>query len=138
MTPLAGGRGTSRPATARCRSCGASTFTVDAGEIVVILGANGAGKTTTLRAISGMIETKGRIERRRRRRSAARSPRTSCALGVAHVPQGRGTFVDLTVEENLRLGAYTRKDGEIDADIDRWYEVFPRLPRAPRPAGRAA
>ena len=101
-------------------------FTVDPGETVVILGANGAGKTTTIRAVSGMIETKGTVEVDGAS-VAGRKPEEIVRLGVAHVPQGRGTFVDLTVEENLRLGAYARKDGEIAADMDRWYEVFPRL-----------
>lgn len=101
-------------------------FFVDAGETVVILGANGAGKTTTIRAVSGMIETKGTIEVDGGSVSG-RKPEDIVRLGVAHVPQGRGTFVDLTVEENLRLGAYARKDGDIDADRDRWYDVFPRL-----------
>lgn len=101
-------------------------FSVDAGETVVILGANGAGKTTTIRAVSGMIETKGTIEVDGSSVSG-RKPEDIVRLGVAHVPQGRGTFVDLTVEENLRLGAYARKDGDIEADMDRWYDVFPRL-----------
>lgn len=101
-------------------------FSVDAGETVVILGANGAGKTTTIRAVSGMIETKGTIEVDGSSVSG-RKPEDIVRLGVAHVPQGRGTFVDLTVEENLRLGAYARKDDDIEADMDRWYDVFPRL-----------
>ncbi len=101
-------------------------FSVEAGETVVILGANGAGKTTTIRAVSGMIETKGTIEVDGSSVSG-RKPEDIVRLGVAHVPQGRGTFVDLTVEENLRLGAYARKDSEIEADMERWYEVFPRL-----------
>ena len=101
-------------------------FSVDAGETVVILGANGAGKTTTIRAVSGMIETKGTIEVDGSSVSG-RKPEDIVRRGVAHVPQGRGTFVDLTVEENLRLGAYARKDDDIEADMDRWYDVFPRL-----------
>jgi branched-chain amino acid transport system ATP-binding protein len=102
------------------------SFFVDPGETVVILGANGAGKTTTIRAVSGMIETKGRIELDGTPISGKKAE-DIVRLGVAHVPQGRGTFVDLTVEENFRLGAYARKDGEIEADMDRWYDVFPRL-----------
>ena len=101
-------------------------FSVDPGETVVILGANGAGKTTTIRAVSGMIETKGTIEVDGASVSG-RKPEDIVRLGVAHVPQGRGTFVDLTVEENLRLGAYARKDGDIETDMDRWYDIFPRL-----------
>jgi branched-chain amino acid transport system ATP-binding protein len=102
-------------------------FTVGEGEVVVILGANGAGKTTTIRAVCGMIPaTAGRITfdgRDVTGRSADRLVRQ----GVAHVPQGRGTFVDLTVEENLLLGAYTRSDSEVEADMDAWYDTFPRL-----------
>ena len=102
------------------------SFTVDPGETVVILGANGAGKTTTIRAISGMIVTKGSVIVDGRS-VGGKKPEEIVRRGVAHVPQGRGTFVDLTVEENLRLGAFTRKDADIVADMDHWYEVFPRL-----------
>jgi branched-chain amino acid transport system ATP-binding protein len=101
-------------------------FTVDAGEVVVILGANGAGKTTTLRALSGVLDAKGNV-RFDGRDVLGRKTEQVAAAGVAHVPQGRGTITDLTVEENLRLGAYTRRDREVDADLDRWYGVFPRL-----------
>jgi branched-chain amino acid transport system ATP-binding protein len=79
-------------------------------EVVVVLGANGAGKTTTLRAISGMISAKGRISLGGTS-ILGRSPERVAKMGVAHVPQGRGTFTDLTVEENLRLGGYARKGG---------------------------
>ncbi len=101
-------------------------FHVDEGEVVVILGANGAGKTTTIRAVTGMIQAKGLVAVDGRS-VVGKRPEDIVRRGLAHVPQGRGTFVDLTVEENLRLGAYVRKDGEIDADIERWYETFPRL-----------
>ena len=101
-------------------------FVVDAGEVVVILGANGAGKTTTLRALSGSLDAKGHV-RFDGRDVLHRRPEQIAAAGVAHVPQGRGTITDLTVEENLRLGAYTRRDREVDTDIERWYAVFPRL-----------
>jgi branched-chain amino acid transport system ATP-binding protein len=108
---------------------------VDEGETVVVLGANGAGKTTTLRAISGMIPATGRIEFNGRAVRGFRSDQMLKA-GISHVPQGRGTIVDLTVEENLRIGAYTRSDGEVGADVERWYGVFPRLgERRAQPAG---
>jgi branched-chain amino acid transport system ATP-binding protein len=101
-------------------------FTVDDAEIVVVLGANGAGKTTTMRAISGTIPRSGAI-------SFNGTPITNASAdsivraGIAQVPQGRGTFPELSVEDNLRIGAYTRRDGEIAADIERWYATFPRL-----------
>jgi len=101
-------------------------FSVAESEAVVILGANGAGKTTTLRAISGMIDSGGRI-RFDGRSIAGRRPEQIAAAGIAHVPQGRGTIVDLTVDENLRIGAYRRRGPEIDSDIERWYTTFPRL-----------
>jgi branched-chain amino acid transport system ATP-binding protein len=101
-------------------------FTVSEGEVVVILGANGAGKTTTLRALSGMIPARGTLEFAGRSLLGLKPERVAQA-GIAHVPQGRGTLADLTAEENLRLGAHTRKDKEVGADLDRWYEVFPRL-----------
>ena len=101
-------------------------FAVDAGEVVVILGANGAGKTTTLRAISGSLDAKGHV-RFDGHDVLGRRPEQMAARGVAHVPQGRGTITDLTVDENLRLGAFTRRDREVDSDIAGWYDVFPRL-----------
>ena len=70
--------------------------------------------------------------------SSAGAPERIAAAGIAHVPQGRGTITDLTVDENLRLGAYTRRDREVAADMERWYDVFPRLAQRRRPAGRGA
>ena len=102
------------------------SLTVDEGESVVILGANGAGKTTTLRAMSGMIPATGSMRFDGVEMLGRRVDRL-VAAGIAHVPQGRGTLVDLTVEENLRVGAYTRHDDGVDGDINRWCEVFPRL-----------
>jgi branched-chain amino acid transport system ATP-binding protein len=101
-------------------------FTVEAGEVVVILGANGAGKTTTLRAVSGTIEGRGRVVFEGRNLLGRRADQIAQA-GVGHVPQGRGTIVDLTVADNLRVGAYRRRDADVDRDIDSWYEAFPRL-----------
>jgi branched-chain amino acid transport system ATP-binding protein len=100
---------------------------VDEGEVVVLLGANGAGKTTTVRAICQMVGTRGDIQFDGVQLVGKR-PEKMAALGIAHVPQGRGTFPELTVEENLEVGAYARKDrSTIRADIDRWFEMFPRL-----------
>lgn len=108
---------------------------VAAGEIVVVLGANGAGKTTTLRALSGMIDTTGSVTFDGTE-LVGRDPAAIVSLGVAHVPQGRGTFPELTVEDNLRVGAYTRRDRDVATDIDRWYQTYPVLgERRTQPAG---
>ncbi len=102
-------------------------LTVDEGGVTALLGANGAGKTTTLRAISGLIRREGEI-RCRGRQIGALSTEAIARLGVAHVPDGRGTFTDLTVEENLRLGAYVRADRSgVRKDFDRVFGYFPRL-----------
>ena len=98
---------------------------VNEGEVVVILGANGAGKTTTMRAVSGTIARNGSIQFDGTDIAKA-SPDAIVRAGVAQVPQGRGTFGDLSVEDNLRVGAYTR-GGDLEADIARWFEQFPRL-----------
>jgi branched-chain amino acid transport system ATP-binding protein len=100
-------------------------LTVGDGEIVVVLGANGAGKTTTIRAVSGTIARRGDITFAGKSIVHA-SPDAIVHGGIAQVPQGRGTFVDLTVEDNLLVGAYVRKQ-DPRPDIDRWFEVFPRL-----------
>lgn len=104
----------------------AISLEVAEGEVVVVLGANGAGKTTTIRSICGMVATKGAV---RLGGDDIVGKRTAdiARLGVAHVPQGRGTFSDLSVEDNLQLGAFTRRDRDVRADVDRWYEVFPVL-----------
>lgn len=99
---------------------------VEDSEMAVILGANGSGKTTTLRALSGMIPATGSV-RFDGHEVLGRRPDQLCRLGIAHVPQGRGTIVDLTVIDNLRVGAFTRSPKQIEADIDRWFEIFPRL-----------
>jgi branched-chain amino acid transport system ATP-binding protein len=100
-------------------------MTVNEGEVVVVLGANGAGKTTTMRAVSGLIPRRGSITFDGKEIVEA-SPDSIVHGGVAQVPQGRGTFVDLTVEDNLRVGGYVRRD-DPSSDIERWYDVFPRL-----------
>ena len=108
-------------------------LSVGEGEVVAVLGANGAGKTTTLRAISGTVRTSGELLF-----SGSRLPRRPEAVaraGFAHVPEGRGTFMELTVEENLRLGAYVRRDrAGVKADQERVFERFPILAERRRQA----
>jgi branched-chain amino acid transport system ATP-binding protein len=100
------------------------SLVVREGEIVAVLGANGAGKTTTLRAISGTVSRSGVIELDGKQLKGG--PEAAARTGIAHVPEGRGTFVDLTVTENLRLGAYARRrDGSVKEDIKRIAEYFP-------------
>jgi len=99
------------------------SLTVREGEVVAVLGANGAGKTTTLRAISGTVSRSGTIELEGK--ATKGGPEAAAKSGIAHVPEGRGTFVDLTVLENLKLGAYTRRDRSVKADITRIAEYFP-------------
>jgi branched-chain amino acid transport system ATP-binding protein len=102
-------------------------FSVDEGKVVTILGANGAGKTTTLRALSGVAQAKGRVTFDGKE-MIGRSPEWIVRRGLAHVPEGRGNFASLTVEENLRLGAYVRKDnGKVAEDMKRCFAYFPRL-----------
>jgi branched-chain amino acid transport system ATP-binding protein len=100
------------------------SLNVGEGELVAVLGANGAGKTTTLRAISGTVRRTGEILFRGEKLS--RRPESTARAGIAHVPEGRGTFGELTVWENLRLGAYARP-GTIKDDAARVFKFFPRL-----------
>jgi len=105
------------------------------GQVVTLLGPNGAGKTTTLRSICGMVRAAGRIAFRGRDLTGLATEKIT-RLGIAHVPEGRGTFPGLTVAENLKLGAYGRRDGDVRRDIERWYGIFPRLAdRREQPAG---
>ena len=108
---------------------------VPEGEVVAVLGANGAGKTTTLRAVSGTVRRSGgeiRFAGARLRGGAEEAAKA----GIAHVPEGRGTFTELSVIENLRLGAYTRRDREVKQDVDRVAGWFPWLTdRADQQAG---
>jgi len=96
---------------------------VPEGQIVAVLGANGAGKTTTLRAVSGTVRRTGEILFAGR--PLRGSPEGVAKAGIAHVPEGRGTFTELSVLENLRLGAYTRRDRDVRGDIERMAEHFP-------------
>jgi branched-chain amino acid transport system ATP-binding protein len=101
-------------------------LSVGEGEVVAVLGANGAGKTTTLRAISGTVRTSGELLFAGGR--LPRRPEAVARTGVAHVPEGRGTFAELTVEENLRLGAYVRRDrAGVKVDQERVLKRFPIL-----------
>jgi branched-chain amino acid transport system ATP-binding protein len=110
-------------------------FAVEKGQKVAILGPNGAGKTTILRALSGMVETRGKAEFDGQSITGQKTAEIA-RRGVAHVPEGRGTFPSLTVDENLRLGAYVRRDGSaVKEDLARCYGWFPRLEeRAAQPA----
>jgi branched-chain amino acid transport system ATP-binding protein len=101
------------------------SLVVEEGAVVAVLGPNGAGKTTTLRAISGTVRRSGRIAFAGRPLDRL-GPDGVARLGVAHVPEGRGTFSELTVWENLKLGAYTRR-GSIDSELERVFTYFPWL-----------
>jgi branched-chain amino acid transport system ATP-binding protein len=101
------------------------SLTVDEGQIAAVLGANGAGKTTTLRAISGTVRRDGELQFAGKQLGRA-GPDDVARLGIAHVPEGRGTFDELTVWENLRLGAYTRR-GPVKDDFARVQAYFPWL-----------
>jgi branched-chain amino acid transport system ATP-binding protein len=102
-------------------------FSIEEGQRVALLGPNGAGKTTVLRSLSGMVDTSGRAEFDGRS-VLGRATADIARFGVAHVPEGRGTFPTLSVDENLRLGAYVRRDGaSVKEDLARCYGWFPRL-----------
>ena len=101
------------------------SLTVGEGEIVAVLGGNGAGKTTTLRAVSGLVATSGEVRFAGERITRA-APERVARAGIAHVPEGRGLFSELSVRENLRLGAYLRRDG-FDEDYERVRGYFPWL-----------
>ncbi|MGH3880070.1 MAG: ABC transporter ATP-binding protein [Actinophytocola sp.] len=104
------------------------SFTVEAGQIVCLIGANGAGKTTTLRTISGLLRPRGG-DIRFEGESLTKAPaHTILSRGIAHSPEGRRVFARMTVEENMRLGAYTRKDeAGVRADMERVFGLFPVL-----------
>lgn len=113
------------------------SLAVPEGGAVGVLGANGAGKTTTLRAISGTVRARGGIRFDGRDIRGMR-PDKVAALGIAHVPEGRGTLTDLSVRENLRVGAYLRRDRKgVAADIDYCLDLFPQLQHRIRSNGSA-
>jgi len=104
------------------------SLAVEDGSIVAVLGANGAGKTTTLRAVSGTVRHSGDIVFDGQR-LGRRGPEAAARLGIAHVPEGRGTFAELSVKENLRLGAYTQRTAAFKADYERVLNLFPWMQR---------
>ncbi|MBR82459.1 MAG: ABC transporter ATP-binding protein [Magnetovibrio sp.] len=112
------------------------SMNVDEGAVVALLGANGAGKSTTLKAISGMVQpSAGGIEFAGES-LVGKTPNQIVSMGIAHVPEGRKIFKDLTVSENLRMGAYSRSDKQgIAQDLDMVLELFPRLSERSRQLG---
>ena len=103
------------------------SFEVDSGEIIALIGSNGAGKTTTLRTISGLMEPReGSVNYDGEEISSTRAD-LLVSKGISMVPEGRGVFAKLTVEENLDMGAYVRRDSGIKDDLDGAFELFPRL-----------
>ena len=100
---------------------------VERGEIVALLGNNGAGKTTTLKTISGLLAPRRGTIHLEGAPLVGTPPHAVVALGVGHVPEGRRIFNRLTVRENLMMGAFLRSDGDIDADLERAFALFPRL-----------
>ena len=113
------------------------SFTVGKGEIVSLIGANGAGKSTTLRAISGVVRPASGTIVHDGRPIAGLPPHRIVRLGIAHVPEGRGVFANMTVRENLEMGAYTRASRtEVEESFGRVFDLFPRLSeRASQMAG---
>lgn len=106
------------------------------GQVVALIGANGAGKTTTLRAISGLVKPTAGTVHLQGQDVTGLAPYRLVAAGLVHVPEGRGILTRLTVEENLLMGAYLRRDRAIQKDVDRWLERFPSLgERRRQPAG---
>ena len=103
------------------------SLTVNQGEIVTLIGSNGAGKSTTLRTISGLVRPRAGKVFYRGAAIEKQQPHRIVRLGISHVPEGRGIFHRLSVLENLHLGAFQRRDGEIDQDLERVFALFPRL-----------
>jgi branched-chain amino acid transport system ATP-binding protein len=102
-------------------------YSVGDGEIVALLGSNGAGKTTTMKTILGIVKPRQGQVLFGNKRIDGQATRQIVGMGIAPVPEGRRVFPRLTVLDNLKMGAWTRRDGEIKQDIDRVYELFPRL-----------
>ena len=100
---------------------------VEEGEIVTLIGANGAGKTTTLRTISGLLKPRSGSVTFKDKNITGTKPHTITAMGISHVPEGRGIFANLTVADNLELGAYLRKDKVQQSEYERIFSLFPVL-----------
>jgi branched-chain amino acid transport system ATP-binding protein len=103
------------------------TLDVSKGEIVTLIGANGAGKTTTLRTISGLLKPRHGDVQYNGASIVGRKPHSVTAMGISHVPEGRGIFANLTVQDNLELGAYLRKDRITQKEYERIFTLFPVL-----------
>jgi len=103
------------------------SFEVQEGEIVCLVGANGAGKTTTLRAVSGLLEPSGGEVLFQDQRIDGKPGHVVSRMGIAHVPEGRRPFTDMTVRENLLLGAFNRPGSEVAGSMERVFQSFPRL-----------
>ena len=103
------------------------SFEVNEGEVVTLIGANGAGKSTSLKTISGLMRSRGGAIEFMGKSIASTPAHKIVELGIAHVPEGRRIFTSMTVEENLEMGAFTVRGGNIDADKERVFEQFPRL-----------
>ena len=103
------------------------SFEVNEGEIVTLIGANGAGKSTTLKTVSGLMRSHGGAVEFMDRSIASTAPHKIVELGIAHVPEGRRIFTKMTVEENLDMGAFTVRGGNVDEDKEKVFEQFPRL-----------
>ena len=103
------------------------SFSVEQGEIVTLIGANGAGKSTILKTVSGLLRSKGGSVQFHDNSITGAAPHRIVSMGLAHVPEGRHVFAQMTVEENLEMGAYTRSQGEIAPGLERVYIRFPRL-----------
>ena len=103
------------------------SFEVNEGEVVTLIGANGAGKSTSLKTISGLMRSRGGAIEFMGKSIASTPAHKIVELGIAHVPEGRRIFTSMTVEENLDMGAFTVRGGNIDADKERVFEQFPRL-----------
>ena len=103
------------------------SFEVNAGEIVTLIGANGAGKSTTLNTVCGLLRSKTGDIRFHGKSITHRAPHLIVSDGIAHCPEGRRVFAQMTVEENLQMGGYVRPNGEIDASLEQVYTDFPRL-----------